>query len=166
MLGIGFAGLLVAGLLGRCTAVPAVGLDEAQGGRRQRAGASPQLLFTEYLFPFELTSALLITAAVGAMVLAHIERRTGERIEPDASGCTSGSAPGACRPLPGPGVFATRQLGRHPGPAAGRRVAETVVTGLDRSGADQMPRPDRPRQLELPDAARGTADRAERGARR
>ncbi len=33
------------------------------------------LLFTKYVFAFEVTSALLITAAVGAMVLAHIERR-------------------------------------------------------------------------------------------
>src|SRR6202041_1035873 len=31
------------------------------------------LIFTKYVFPFELTSALLITAALGAMVLAHRE---------------------------------------------------------------------------------------------
>src|SRR6516162_5312295 len=33
-----------------------------------------QLIFTTYVFPFEVTGALLITAAVGAMVLAHRER--------------------------------------------------------------------------------------------
>jgi NADH-quinone oxidoreductase subunit J len=33
-----------------------------------------RLIFTTYLYPFEITSALLITAAVGAMVLAHRER--------------------------------------------------------------------------------------------
>src|ERR1019366_7035761 len=32
------------------------------------------LIFTRYVFPFEATSALLITAALGAMVLAHRER--------------------------------------------------------------------------------------------
>src|SRR5580704_14551653 len=32
------------------------------------------LIFTTYVFPFEVTSALLITAALGAMVLAHRER--------------------------------------------------------------------------------------------
>ena len=32
------------------------------------------LIFTKYLWAFELTSALLITAALGAMVLAHRER--------------------------------------------------------------------------------------------
>jgi len=35
-----------------------------------------QLIFTTYVFPFEVTGALLITAAVGAMVLAHRERET------------------------------------------------------------------------------------------
>ncbi|HET9126770.1 MAG TPA: NADH-quinone oxidoreductase subunit J, partial [Propionibacteriaceae bacterium] len=33
-----------------------------------------ELLFTNYVFAFEVTSALLITAAMGAMVLAHRER--------------------------------------------------------------------------------------------
>ena len=36
-------------------------------------------LFTKYLLAFELTSALLIVAAIGAMVLAHIERDPGTR---------------------------------------------------------------------------------------
>ena len=38
-----------------------------------------ELLFTKYVFAFEVTSALLITAAVGAMVLAHIEREPGQQ---------------------------------------------------------------------------------------
>src|SRR3712207_7645317 len=38
-----------------------------------------EVLFTRYLLAFEVTSALLITAAVGAMVLAHIERDAGTR---------------------------------------------------------------------------------------
>ena len=37
--------------------------------------ASVQLIFTKYLFAFELTSALLITAALGAMVLAYAQTR-------------------------------------------------------------------------------------------
>src|SRR4051812_34892352 len=38
--------------------------------------AIARLLFTRYVFAFEVTSALLITAALGAMVLAHRERIT------------------------------------------------------------------------------------------
>ena len=38
--------------------------------------ALANILFSRYVFAFETTSALLITAAVGAMVLAHRERLT------------------------------------------------------------------------------------------
>ncbi len=50
------------------------------------------LIFTTYVFPFEVTSALLITAAVGAMVLAHRERTT-----PEADAARAGQAAGGQR---------------------------------------------------------------------
>jgi NADH-quinone oxidoreductase subunit J len=83
------------------------GLDQANA-----AGNIPALadiLFGRYVFAFETTSALLITAAVGAMVLAHRERLepkptqaslAAQRLQDYASG---GKHPG---PLPVPGVFA------------------------------------------------------------
>ena len=39
---------------------------------RRRAGRGPigRLLFTDYLFPFEVTSLLLLAALVGALTLA------------------------------------------------------------------------------------------------
>ena len=50
------------------------GLDEVNGaGNVQAIG---RRLFTTYTFPFEVTSILLIVAAIGAMVIAH--RRAGE----------------------------------------------------------------------------------------
>jgi NADH-quinone oxidoreductase subunit J len=63
-------------------------------------------LFHDYVFAFELTSALLITAAVGAMVLAHVERPRGTRVTQRdlARQRFRGGRPS---PLPGPGVFAT-----------------------------------------------------------
>jgi NADH-quinone oxidoreductase subunit J len=104
--GIGLAFLLVA-MLGRAfTGVRSAGLTAANtlsGGNVANLG---RLLFTDYLFPFELTSALLITAAVGAMVLAYTERtKEGrltqrERVEARIRGAHPS-------PLPGPGVFAT-----------------------------------------------------------
>jgi NADH-quinone oxidoreductase subunit J len=39
------------------------------------AGALGRLLFTSYLFPFELTSVLLLAAMVGVLLLAR--RRPG-----------------------------------------------------------------------------------------
>jgi NADH-quinone oxidoreductase subunit J len=49
-----------------------VGLDDANEGGNVPAIAN--ILFSRYVFAFEATSALLITAALGAMVLAHRER--------------------------------------------------------------------------------------------
>ncbi len=62
------------------------------------------LLFTKYVYPFEITSALLITAAVGAMVLAHRERTTPKPTQKQlAAGRIAGGHP---TPLPGPGTYA------------------------------------------------------------
>lgn len=71
--GIGFAALLVGVLAHAVAHTSAAGLDDvnANGGNVQ---AIAKLLFTNYFFPFEVVSALLIVAAVGAMVLGHRER--------------------------------------------------------------------------------------------
>jgi NADH-quinone oxidoreductase subunit J len=62
------------------------------------------LIFTRYLYPFEITSALLITAAVGAMVLAHRERVTPKPTQRDLA--AQRVAAGWPAPLPGPGTYA------------------------------------------------------------
>jgi NADH-quinone oxidoreductase subunit J len=68
-----------------------------------------QLLFKNYVFAFEVTSALLITAAMGAMVLAHRERLVPKPSQTDLARkrmqdyAEHGKHPG---PLPNPGVFA------------------------------------------------------------
>ena len=104
--GVGLAFLLVA-MLGRAfTGVSSAGLAEVNSTGGGNVANLGRLLFTDYLFPFELTSALLITAAVGAMVLAFTERtKEGrltqrERVEARIRGARPS-------PLPGPGVFAT-----------------------------------------------------------
>jgi NADH-quinone oxidoreductase subunit J len=62
------------------------------------------LIFTRYLFPFELTSALLITAALGAMVLTHRERATPKPTQRELAARRIAS--GRPAPLPGPGTYA------------------------------------------------------------
>jgi NADH-quinone oxidoreductase subunit J len=68
-----------------------------------------QLLFSRYIFAFEATSALLITAAMGAMVLAHRERLTPKPTQQALAAqrmrdyAEKGTQLG---PLPAPGVFA------------------------------------------------------------
>jgi NADH-quinone oxidoreductase subunit J len=105
LVGLGFAGLVCSGLARALGSVKATGLSEANANGNVPGIAS--LLFTKFVFAFEVTSALLITAAVGAMILAHVERRAGEkRSQPQMM--RARFAPGSYpAPKPGPGVFAT-----------------------------------------------------------
>lgn len=73
--GVGFGILLIAGIgsvSASLTGGGFAGLAEANAGGNVEGLAA--LIFTRYLWAFEVTSALLITAALGAMVLAHRER--------------------------------------------------------------------------------------------
>jgi NADH-quinone oxidoreductase subunit J len=71
--GLGLGLVMVLGL-SQISLGTAVGLEDANSGGNIQALAN--ILFSRYVFAFEVTSALLITAAVGAMVLAHRERLT------------------------------------------------------------------------------------------
>lgn len=84
-----------------------VGLSEVNAPGNVEAIAN--ILFSKYVFAFEATSALLITAAVGAMVLAHRERLTPKPTQADlaAERVRSYAESGAhLGPLPAPGVYA------------------------------------------------------------
>lgn len=107
--GVGLAALLIMVVGGRVFDAAPTGLEAANsefGGNLQGIAA---LLFTRYVFIFEATAALLITAALGAMILAHGERlktkktqvqQAADRVERYAN---DGVHPG---PLPPSGVFA------------------------------------------------------------
>jgi NADH-quinone oxidoreductase subunit J len=62
------------------------------------------LIFTTYVYPFEVTSALLITAALGAMVLAHRERTKPKPTQREVA--QRKIASGQVAPEPPPGVYA------------------------------------------------------------
>lgn len=100
--GVGFGVLLIAGI-GNVSAAGFTGLTEANAGGNVQGLAA--LIFTRYLWAFELTGALLITAALGAMVLAHRER--WERRKTQRELAEERFRPGAHpTPLPSPGVYA------------------------------------------------------------
>jgi len=105
LVGLGVVGLLVAVLLQAIGTFPDVGLTSALA-ERGAIGSLAAMIFTSYLFPFELTSALLITAAVGAMVLAHVEKAPGERHD-QRRRVLERMRSDRMSPPPGPGVFAT-----------------------------------------------------------
>ncbi|HZM84068.1 MAG TPA: NADH-quinone oxidoreductase subunit J [Candidatus Limnocylindrales bacterium] len=105
VLGVGLAGLLGTGVHRATRGLPVAGLETANAKGNVQGLAA--LIFTKYVFAFEVTSALLITAAVGAMILAHVEKRRTERIGQAArmrERFLPGNYPG---PKAGPGVFAT-----------------------------------------------------------
>lgn len=100
--GVGFGVLLIAGIG-----------NVATGGFSGLAGANSNgnveglaaLIFSRYLWAFELTSALLITAAVGAMILAHRERFERRKTQRELS--EERFRPGGHpTPMPNPGVYA------------------------------------------------------------
>jgi len=106
--GLAFGALLVFAVGNAVTGAPAgLGAANAENGGNVQGIAA--LLFNRYVFAFEATSALLITAAVGAMVLAHRERLTKRETQADLAAARlrryaeTGAHPG---PLPTPGVFA------------------------------------------------------------
>jgi NADH-quinone oxidoreductase subunit J len=89
LLGIGFsAGLEVA--------------NSASGGNVEGLA---YLMFSDYVIAFQVTAALLITAAMGAMILTHRERWLPKKTQRELSQerFASGQHPGQ---LPPPGVYA------------------------------------------------------------
>jgi NADH-quinone oxidoreductase subunit J len=160
VLGIGFAALVGVGIARATEGITATGLDAAQG----EAGNIPaiaELLFTDYLLAFEVTSALLITAAVGAMVLAHIERDPGSRRTQKELSRARFLTSDKPQTLPGPGVFARANSVAVPAILPdGTRSEASLATGIEPEDADQMPRPTGREQLGTPDAALGTLDPA------
>ena len=102
---IGFGGLMVS-LIGRATlGRTPVGLAQANADGNVQGLA--RLLFSDYVWPFEVVSALLITAALGAMVLAHHQRTVARPTQRESAIARfrTGSLASAAG-LPGPGVFA------------------------------------------------------------
>jgi NADH-quinone oxidoreductase subunit J len=102
---VGFGGLLTS-LIGRATlGYSPRGLEMANTDGNVQGLA--RLLFSTYVWPFEVVSALLITAALGAMVLAHHQRTVARPTQRESAIARfrTGSLASAAG-LPGPGVFA------------------------------------------------------------
>ncbi|MFD4182255.1 NADH-quinone oxidoreductase subunit J [Rhodococcus sp. NPDC058514] len=109
--GIGFGVLLIAGI-GNATVRLGGGAADQAAPPAGNVEALAELIFIRYVWAFELTGALLITATIGAMVLAHRERfgprmdqreLSRERVRRWSEGDVGGDR---VTPLPSPGVYA------------------------------------------------------------
>lgn len=145
--GLGF-GLLLVGALGNATIgvtrageVGFVGLDRANAGGNVEGIA--EIVFIRYVWVFELTGALLITATIGAMVLAHrerFERRLSQREMSEQRfrdwGAGEPDATARVTPLPSPGVYARSNAVDMPARLPdGSYARESVARVLDPRGA-------------------------------
>jgi NADH-quinone oxidoreductase subunit J len=137
--GAGLIGLLVTGLTDAFDGVPVVGLTEANSARDGNVQGIGIGIFTRHLLAFEVTSALLITAALGAMVLTHRERLEPRLTQAERSveRFLSGSHPGN---KPNPGVYAHSNSVDLPALLPdGSIAAESVPTPLRSRGEMVVP---------------------------
>ncbi|MFD7731653.1 NADH-quinone oxidoreductase subunit J [Kitasatospora phosalacinea] len=123
--GLGFGVLLVAGLA-NAHLRDFTGLSEANAEGNVQGLA--RLIFTKYVWAFEVTGVLLITAAVGAMVLTHREKvrapltqrqLAAQRVRDNIQ----------VPPLPAPGVYARHNAVDVPGLLPDGTIAEDSVMG-------------------------------------
>ncbi|MER5970148.1 NADH-quinone oxidoreductase subunit J [Streptomyces sp. NPDC002055] len=127
--GLGFGILLIAGI-GNASLRSFNGLGQANSGGNVQGLAA--LIFTKYVFAFEITGALLITAAVGAMVLTHrerTERAASQREQAEARVRTGTQVP----PLPAPGVYARHNAVDIPGLLPDGTPSELTVSNTLRA---------------------------------
>jgi NADH-quinone oxidoreductase subunit J len=97
-------GVLVFSAVGRVEFGAAKGLAGVNEDPGNVSGVA-QLIFGQYVWAFEITSALLVTAALGAMVLAHRERigtKPTQRLQAQRRVLENVNVAG----LPAPGVYA------------------------------------------------------------
>lgn len=99
----GFGGLVIAGIVAS-TPPPSLTIASIDSGDLGNIAGLSRLIFGTYLLAFEVTSALLITAALGAMVLAHRERWAPRKSQAELQ--RERTLSGHPTPLPAPGVLA------------------------------------------------------------
>ncbi|WP_235926678.1 NADH-quinone oxidoreductase subunit J [Actinokineospora pegani] len=141
VLGVGLAVLIVAALARSLEGVSDQGLAEENAATGPgNVGNIGRLIFTDYLFPFELTSALLITAAVGAMILGYVDRHTrGRKTQKELVEARFRGEHDRPSPLPGPGVFATSHSVATPALLPDGSVApESLSRLIDSTAADKL----------------------------
>ena len=134
---VGFGGLFVS-LIGRAKlGRDAVGLTAANANGNVEGLA--QQLFSTYVWPFEVVSALLITAALGAMVLAHHQRSVARPTQREQSIARfrSGSLAGAAG-LPSPGVFARHNAVDVPALLPDGSAAPTSISATLKARGDML----------------------------
>ncbi|WP_185981834.1 NADH-quinone oxidoreductase subunit J [Skermania sp. ID1734] len=134
--GLGFGVLLIAAIGNAASSIH-------RGSGRQPYGQDninglAELIFIRYVWAFELTGALLITATIGAMLLAHRERFGPRRDQRELSQERFRRG-GQVTPLPSSGVYARHNAvdvpARLPDGTPARLSVSSILSHRDISGS-------------------------------
>ena len=145
-LALGLVALALAGVLGLGFGAHwAIGAHSVAGPSQGQAGGDVAALgrsvFTTYLWAFEVTSALLVIAVVGAVVLAR--RPSSPARGGDLGDAAAALATGDPTPVPGADGPPAGEAGDEvPDTSAVSAADESAVSGVDESavsGADESP---------------------------
>jgi NADH-quinone oxidoreductase subunit J len=136
LLGLGL-GVLLIGAVGDFTVGRPVGLTKANEAGNVSGLAI--LIFGKYVWAFEVTSALLITAALGAMVLAHRER-LAEKVTQRSASLRRFAENGPYQAgLPAPGVYARHNAVDTPALLPDGTPAEASVSRVLTARSQNLP---------------------------
>src|SRR5699024_7615281 len=128
--GLGLVALLV-GIVTRAIFHDPIGLSSAN--EESNPAGVARIIFGEYIYPFELVATLLITAALGALVLSH-RRRIGpkrgqkEIVESRLAALKSTGDARTVLSAPGPGVYARTNSADMPAVDAQGRILDASIT--------------------------------------
>ena len=129
LLGLALAALGLAAI-GKARFGHFVGLDKVN--EQGNVSSIANLIFGQYVLVFEATSALLITAALGAMLLAHRERLSKRPTQADWSRARIKSGQDVAG-LPVPGVYARHNAVDTPALLPDGSIAEKSVSRVLRA---------------------------------
>ena len=152
LLALGLGILLVWGIGSALTGVIDVGLTQANNAEGGNVQGIARLIFTDYLIAFEATSALLITAALGAMVLAHRERWSARKTQAELAR-ERFAGDGYKGSLPAPGTYARHNAVDTPALLPDGSIAEISIPGPLAARGDVRP-VDRDDTAEIEEASR------------
>ena len=152
LMGIGLAILLTFGIGNGLMEATSEGLTEANAEYGGNVEGLAAMFFRDFLVAFEVMAALLITAALGAMILTHRERWQPRKTQRQLSEerFAAGGQPGQ---LPTPGVYARHNAVDTPALLPDGSTAPASVPEPLRSQAESEPRPDHvhdPKRRALP----------------
>lgn len=125
----GFGVLLIIGIAQGAVGGEAVGLEQANADGNVEGIAD--IVFGPFLYPFLITSALIMVATIAAIVLAHGEKLTPHKGQIERAQArtkafgTDGADPG---PLPGPGSYARNNSIDYPALLPDGSIAENSIS--------------------------------------